>query len=447
MGNDKEVDFLRLALADEIATSLSYARSLSIRPFATTSKYDSPTLDLQEAGKAMHVTDVVTGHYLKEGNQLQITLEAVDIGENRTVWRDTMTVAAPDLIAIRSKITAKVRQGLIPALGAGTDAAEDGTHPKNEEAYDLYLRSIPLPHDPLPNKDAIAMLERAVGMDPTYGPAWEALGYRYYYDATYSDGGEAMYQRGQSALERAVALDPNLVGAAAQLITTRVEGGDLIKAYQEGKALVERHPEDASAHFALGYVLRYGGLLDESAHECDTALSLDPGNYRYRSCYLSFAGQGNLARAMDFLQLDAGSTWAEGSLVAHYLRAGNPSQAREQAAKQKEDPRYKMVYDCLGHAPAADVDKEARELAPTFLNLHDSEAKYANAGYFAVCGQKDIAVRLMKDAIAGNYCPYIDLQNDAMVASLRRTPEFAELLSAAKQCRDDFVSKRSQPAH
>ncbi len=175
--------------------SLSYVRSLSIRPFATTSKYDSPTLDLQEAGKAMHVTDVVTGHYMKQGDQLQITLEAVDIADNRTVWRDTMTVAAPDMIAMRSQITAKVRQGLVPALGAGTDSAEAGTHPKNEEAYDLYLRSISMPHDPLPNKDAIAMLERAVGMDPSYAPAWDALGNRYYYDGAYSNGGEAMRQR------------------------------------------------------------------------------------------------------------------------------------------------------------------------------------------------------------------------------------------------------------
>jgi len=110
LGSNKDVDFLRLALADEIATSLSYVRSLTIRPFATTSKYDSPTLDLQEAGRNMHVTDVVTGHYLKEGDQIQITLEAVDIKDNRTVWRDTMTVAAPDLIAMRSQITAKVRQ-------------------------------------------------------------------------------------------------------------------------------------------------------------------------------------------------------------------------------------------------------------------------------------------------------------------------------------------------
>ena len=447
IGSDKDVDFLRLALADEIATSLSYARSLSIRPFATTSKYDSPTLDLQEAGKAMHVTDVVTGHYMKEGDQIQITLEAVDIGDNRTVWRDTMTVAAPDLIAMRSQITAKVRQGLVPALGAGNDAGETGTHPKNEEAYDLYLRSIALPHDPLPNKDAIAMLERAVGIDPTYGPAWEALGYRYYYDATYSNGGEAVYQRGQSALERAVALDPNLVSAAAQLITTQVEGGELVKAYQEGKALVERHPENASAHFALGYVFRYGGMLDESAHECETSISLDPGNYRYRSCAETFDEQGNFARAMDFIQLDAGSSWAEATMVAHFLRTGNPAQAREQAKKIIDRPIEKMVNACLNHAPAADVDNDARELAPIISAFHDPEARYLNAGYFAFCGQKEPAVRLIKGAMAGHYCAYTDLQTNAMLASLRGAPEFAELLSAAKQCRDSFISERSQAGH
>lgn len=208
LGADKDVDFLRMALADEIATSLSYVRSLTIRPFATTSKYDSPTLDLQEAGKAMHVTNVVTGHYMKQGDQIQITLEAVDVADNRTLWRDTMTVAAPDLIAMRNQITARVRQGLVPALGAGVDSAEAATRPKNEEAYDLYLRSIALPHDPLPNKDAIAMLERAVGLDPNYAPAWGYLGVRYQYDGAYSTGGAEMRKRSNAALERAISLIP-----------------------------------------------------------------------------------------------------------------------------------------------------------------------------------------------------------------------------------------------
>jgi TolB-like protein len=258
LGADKDVDFLRMALADEIATSLSYVRSLTIRPFATTSKYDSPTLDLQEAGKAMHVSDVVTGHYMKQGDQIQITLEAVDVAENRTLWRDTMTVAAPDMITMRNQITAKVRLGLVPALGAGTDSVEASTRPKNEEAYDLYLRSIALPHDPLPNKGAIAMLERAVGLDPNYAPAWGYLGIRYHYDGAYSSGGEEMLKRSDAALERAVSLDPNYITAAAWLITNHVEQSELGKAYQDAKALAERHPENAQAHFALAYVLRYG---------------------------------------------------------------------------------------------------------------------------------------------------------------------------------------------
>src|SRR5580700_601554 len=343
MGGDKDLDFLRLALADEIATSLTYVPSLTIRPFATTSKYDSPTLDLQEAGRAMHVTDVVTGHFMKEGDQLQITLEAVDVADNRTVWRDTMTVAAPDMIAMRSQITAKVRQGLVPALGAGVDSGEAGTHPKNEEAYDLYLRSIALPHDPLPNKDAIVMLERAVGLDPTYAPAWAYLGVRYHYDGAYAAGGGAMLERSDAALERAISLDPNYILAAAWLITNRVEEIQLAQAYQDAKALVARHPENAQAHFALSYVLRYGGAMEESAHECDTALSLDSGSFMLRSCALTFDQLGNYARAMDFLQLDAGSLWASNILVPHYVREGKLAQAKEALQKFADQPRSQLM--------------------------------------------------------------------------------------------------------
>jgi TolB-like protein len=447
LGSDKDVDFLRLALADEIATTLSYARSLSIRPFATTSKYDSPTLDLQEAGKAMRVTDVVTGHYMKQGDQLQITLEAVDVADNRTLWRDTMTVAAPDMIAVRSQITAKVRQGLVPALGAGADAGEAGTRPRNEEAYDLYLRSIALPHDPQPNKDAIAMLERAVGMDPAYAPAWNALGIRYYYDSQYSDGGEAMFQRSNAALERAVALDPNLVAAAGQLANNHVERGELVKAYQEATALVERHPESGAAHQSLAYVLRYGGMQEESGHECDTALSLDPGNYRYRSCALTFQQLGNYGRAMDFLQLDAGSEWVSGNLVRQFIYTGDLAKAREQSEKLNDQPRNKMIRVCLAHAPSADVDKIAREFAPEAFANPDAENRFWIANEFAFCGQKDIALRLLKGSVAGHYCAYTGLQNDPMLANLRGTPEFGELLSAAKLCRDDFLAQRPEATH
>ena len=113
----------------------------------------------------------------------------MDVANNRSVWRDTIRVATSDKIAMREQITSKVREGLVPMLGGLSASGEAGTRPKSEEAYDLYLRSIAVPHDVAPNKDAIALLERAVGIDPSYAPAWVALATRYYYDGHHGGGG------------------------------------------------------------------------------------------------------------------------------------------------------------------------------------------------------------------------------------------------------------------
>ncbi len=439
LGADKDLDFLRLALADEIATSLSYVGSLSIRPFATTSKYDSPTLDLQEAGHAMHVTDVVTGHFLKEGSQLQITLEAIDIEANRTLWRDTMTVAAPDMIALRGEITSKVRQGLVPALGAGANSAEAATRPKNEEAYDLYLRSIAMPHDPQPNKEAMGMLERAVGLDPNYAPAWAYLGVRQRYDGSYADGGKAMLARGDASLQRALSLDPNYVFAEAWLVNDLVEAGQLPQAYQRAKALVARHPESSQAHFAVAYVLRYGGDMEGSTRECEAGLKVDPGDFMLRSCAAAYEQMGNDARAQNYLDLDAGSSWAIGNSSQVALRAGNPARARELAQKAGNA----MTLACL-NGDAATYKAEAQKEFDFLESDPDPEPKYVVATLFLYCGQRDIALQLVKQSIAGHFCPYEGLRNDSFWAKLRGTAEFEAIVADAKKCRDDFMAERDK---
>ena len=453
MGADKDADFLRLALPDEIATSLSYVHSLSIRPFATTSKYSGPNVDLLQAGAEMHVTDIVTGHYLKEGNQLQITLEAVDVANNRTLWRDTMSVAAPDMIAMRNQITAKVQQGLVPALGVVTGSTGSSTRPKNEEAYDLYLRSLAIPHDPLPNKDALAMLERAVGLDSSYAPAWTQLGLRYYWDSQYSNGGAASFQKSNTALERALALDPDLAEAAGQFIANRVERSELGMAYKDAAELVKRQPGNPVAHFYLGYVLRYAGLLDESERECETALSLDPGNFGFRSCSLTYLSMGNPGRAMDFLRLDAGSDWANRNVVRVFLAEGKLTDAREALRKVPPDRAISKFWTaCLNRQSAAPSSHAEPELvgSDTVAALEsnpDPENRYLFAGDMAFCGEKAAALRLLKTAIDARYCAYQAIQKDPMFASLRSTPEFTQLLSAAKQCRDTFLAERAQLSH
>jgi eukaryotic-like serine/threonine-protein kinase len=442
LGSDKDTDFLRQALPDEIATALSYVHSLSIRPFATTSKYVGPTLDLQQAGREMRVTDIVTGHYLKEGNQLQVTLEAVDVENNRAVWRDTLNVAALDMIAMRGQITAKVRQGLVPALGA-TSSGESGTRPKNEEAYDLYLRSVSVPHDAAPNKEAIAMLERSVGMDPSYAPAWQALGQRYYFDATYSNGGEPVFQRSNAALERAAALDPNFVLATRDLIVNRTERGDLAKALTDAKTLIKRQPESAQAHFALSYVLRYTGMLEESERECETALTLDPGNYELRSCAWPFVMLGKTERAMDFVRLDAGSEWAAIFMPSILLREGKLVEARESVKRMPLNAPWRRFLEVCLDPRQPELDRVARETEAVSLADPDPENRYDTGALMAICGQRDIALRLLRSAVESYYCAYSALQADPALVKLRQTPEFPQLLSTAKDCQQRFLAERN----
>ena len=446
VSSDKEIDYLRLALPDEIATALSYMRSLSIRPFATTSKYTDPHLDLQQVGREMRVADIVTGHYLREGDQLQITLEAVEVENNRILWQDTLSIGTKNMVAMRGQIAAKVRQGLVPLLGVSMDSAEAGTRPKNEEAYDLYLRSIAVAHDVGPNKEAIAMLERAVGMDPNYAPAWAALAHRYYFDALYSTGGKQMFQRFASANERALALDPNLIEATWQMTAYRAELGDLGKAYQEAEDLVRHRPESGFAHFTLAYVLRYASLLEESEQECETALRLDPGNYQFRSCAMSFVQLGKIDRAQDFVRLDAGSEWASFMTAMNFLREDNINGARESVQRLPGGNLYRreLLEACLQARPASELDTIAQETERDVLSRVDSEPRYSLAGILVFCGRKKNAVRLLQSAINQNYCAYQALRSDPLFAKLRGDPDFEALLVSAKQCQDRFLAERGR---
>ncbi|PYX43976.1 MAG: hypothetical protein DMG79_21400 [Acidobacteria bacterium] len=262
MNGDFNVDYLRFALADELTSVLTYSRSLEVRPSSVTRKYVALDVDPKTVGKELHVGRLLQGHFMKQGDQLSVTLEAIDVPTDRLLWQTTVNAKADDLIGLQNQLVTQVQHGLLPILGGAAGATESAvSQPKNQQAYDFYLRSVAVPHDPAPNKEAIKMLEWAVGIDPNYAPAWEALGLRYYFDSLYGGGGEAMFQRANAAYERAVALDPNRMMAASNLIAMRVERGELGRAYDAATGLVQRRPQSADAHFALSYVFRHRNAM------------------------------------------------------------------------------------------------------------------------------------------------------------------------------------------
>ena len=441
-------DYLSIAIPDEITTALSYVPKLAIRPSAQTQKYAKGDADPQQAGRELRVAEVVTGHYRREGDRLEVTMEAIDVEENRLLWRDSVSAASNDLIGLREQIQTRLRQGLMPRLGADPGGPRQSTSPRNPEAYDLYLRSAAVSHDPEPNRQAIGMLERSVRLDPTFAPAWHLLGLRYYYESEYGGGGTAAYEQSRSAYQRSIALDPNQTDAIAHLAIMRTEAGDLEGAYDDASRLVRQRPDSPEAHHTLGYVLRYAGLLDEAARQCDTAISLDPKNYQWRSCALTFELLGRYDRAKQFIALDTGSQWAAGVTVGCLLRQGRPDEALPVAAQMAASSllgrQGTLLALFLRRAPAEEIAAAARTVQAGVAAIGDSEPHYWVGSILSYCGQREAALRQLRTAVEGGWAAYRAMDADPMYASVRSDPEFAAIRALAIERQQKFLAHRAR---
>src|ERR1035441_4865340 len=135
-------------------------------------------------------------------------------------------------------------------------------------------------------------------------------------------------------------------------------------------------------------------------------------------------------------------------MLRYSMREGNLAQAKEIVEQHKDSKAFSFVLMrvCLEDPSSPAVAALARAQADGRFADTDPEPRYVIAGDMLFCGQKDLAVQLVKSAIAGHFCAYAGLQNDSVWAKLRGTPEFGELVAAAKQCQSDFLAERSRPA-
>ncbi len=442
VNSEPESEFLRFALADEIANALTYAQSLEIRPTTSTQKYSNAEADPAKVGRELSVSTVVVGHFLSHDKTVQVTLEAVDAKDNRLIWTGQLTAPADNLLALRNQMAKKVRQELVPALGGGKNNAEAASAPTNSEGYKLFMQSVSLPHDGPGNKQAIDLLERSVALDANYAPAWEALGHRYHFEAVYSDGGDSAYQRSNAAYKKALALEPERVSTTGLLVENDVEGGDLDKAYNDARGLVQKHPEAAIAHFSLSYALRYAGELNEAQSECDKAVAIDSGNYTWRSCAYAFAEAGKPGRAMEFINRDAGSEWSNAVRVSVLMRQGKMDDAQKAAQRMTDNPTWMrgLVQACLDKAPAAEIHTLAVRAENELLARQDPELLYQQGAVLAACGEKQIALAFLGKAVKGNYCAQQALRSDPLLAPVRDDADFQRIVQAAAECQQKFAS-------
>jgi TolB-like protein len=434
--HDAKFDYLATALPDEVITMLSYAPTLSVRPFGMSQRFSGQDSDPHEAGRQLRVTNVVTGHFLSHAERLAVTLEAMDVAKQEVVWRASLDVAASDFLKLREDVTNTLQKGLLPALGVSASELSS-TKPRSQEAYDLYLRSQDSVYDIEHNKNAIALLEKSVALDPGYAPAWLELGSHYYIEADMVAGGDVMLKKCIAALERARQLDPNLLGASTGLIGLgRRIDGDVATSYARVQELARRRPRNAEVHLMFSQLLRTTGALEQAAKECEVTHLLDPD--LPTDCVVSYIYQADLPKARQ--EIDRSPGEFASFLLGHILlREGKVEDALPKLKILPAGNNYDVVRECWPNSSTPKCLALVSQSESEFLHLPDPDAWYFGAALFASLDKKDAAIRLLAADAKLNFCVYPAVDHDPMFDKIRQSPEFRAARQAGIDCQRRFA--------
>jgi len=452
IGADRDLDYLRQALASEIWRTLSSAPSLSLRPAEAGRGYAGGARDAQRAGRELHATAVASGRFLKAGEQLQITMELTDVESNRLIWSDVFDVPAGNMVAMQAQVAAKTRRAMAPVLGAAEFVSGHPPVPRSEEAYQLYLQAAALPDetsaDPETFRRAIDMLRKSVALDPSYAPAWESLSAHYGRQAWWGKGGKEAEALARQAMDRALALDPdNVTGQAGWLYQStqpgyasepaaRTKG----EAYRGLAALLRRRPDVARLHFMMSWLLRDAGMLDEAASECEASVVIDAQDAGARSCGVVFLLRGDYARARNYLDLEPDSEVSKAMTVDIFLRQSKPQEALR--ALRTYLPRW-AGYDVLEAYLELRSSTEVAAMARAVQPSEDPEINYFAAAHLAYAGQRDAALDMLQRAIDGGYCSFPAARTDPMFSTVFGAPRFTAIAAAGTACQDRFLQERT----
>ncbi len=444
---DPQTDFLGFSLADSVISKLGFVSALTVRPSSSVDKYRNQAIDPQKVATELHVDTLLTGSYIKEGNDLRITTQLVDVKADKILWRDTIDLKYDKLLTVQDRVAQQIIKGLELNLTAAEAQNLKPENPINSLAYEYYLRGVDF-YATNNFRAAIRMLEKSAALEPNYAPTWAHLGRAYTTSGSLHFGGRDEYRKAQAAYEKAVALNPALIEPRTYMSNLLTDTGRVEDAVPLLRTALQTYPNNAEAHWELGYSYRFGGMLQESLAECELARQHDP-NVKINSAAMnSYLYLGEYEKFLQSLPAN------DSAYVLFYRGFGNYYQHHDQEAASDFDRAYdadptllpatvgKALSDAISNHGAAGLQLlRETETRIDQTGVTDAEGIYKVAQAYAVLGDKTSALRVLRRSIEGGFFCYPYFLTDPLLANLRDQPEFKAVLEQARQRHDQFRAR------
>src|SRR5580700_5559099 len=220
MSPDSADVYLSDGMTEELITSLSGIRELTVIARTSTMKYRSTQKGISEIAGELNVGTLVEGSVRKAGNRVRIGVQLIDAATEGHVWARNYDRQLDDIFAVQSEIAEKVANELSVKLVSSERARLERKPTEDTEVYMLYLKGR---HYWNERSDegllkAVSYFEKAVERDKDFALGYSGLADCYVVMGRNGPGPSApSYEKAREAVEKALELDPELAEAHAAL--------------------------------------------------------------------------------------------------------------------------------------------------------------------------------------------------------------------------------------
>ena len=396
--DNPKLDWLREGLADMLITDLSRSPKFNIlsrqqlhtllerNGFATDGKI-TPEI-VSDIARKSRAESFVTGSFASAGDAIRLDVKLYDSQtgelqavETATVERAEQIFAGIDLLSLN---LANHLVSMPFEQNRQTDITTAMTG--NLEAYRYYSLAVD-EAEGLHNKEAIALLEKAIALDPQFAMAHARIGY--IYTVTWGFG-----DRAKPYLEKAFSLSDRLtekdrLNIAAWYSIANLDYPNAIEFYRQ---IISKYPAETESYLRLGNLLSGEEQNEEAANVLKQGLAIDAGEpllYNALGSLYSISGKHDEAIDMHrrYVALAPNEANAHDSLGMSYQWAGHYAEAiREYHRALELKPNFEVAVIHLANTHSQTGRyREAIDLYKKYIEVSPSELERAR-GYSAIAG-------------------------------------------------------------
>jgi serine/threonine-protein kinase len=447
VGGDGNTEYLSDGMADHLIRSLSQVPKLKVRPFTSVIRYKGKEPDLAAVGQALKVQVIIVGRVRKRGDELSVSVELVDVQDNRLLWGGQFHGPGGNLITLQEDMAREIADNLPIDLTGKEKKRLARRYTEDPEAQRLYLQGRFAWNKRTKEglTRAIAYYQQAIDQDPGFALAYAGLADCYNLFGGYGYNHltpRNAFRRARAMARRALRIDKTLAEAHTALAFEEATyKWDWTEADREYRAALAANPNYSTCRHWHACYLASMGRHEEALAEIKRAQELDPSSliiHGWVAMILCYQGRTDqaLEQAQATVQMDPNYAVSHFFLGIIYRKKGMYAEAIREFQKAVELEKDSITYlTGLGEVYGlAGQHGEARKILARLKDMAKTRhvSPYGIAAIYAGLGEKEQALDWLYRAFKEHDGGMGNLKIDPNWDSLRAEPRFQRLVRKMK---------------